>query len=472
MSVEVCAEGTEGVASVVGSVASEVIVGYRRLRFRTPESGFELVVPADLRPAELLPVVLGYAGGAELEEKGIEHGGWVLRRADGTALDEECPLSELELRDGDELELCPRRAEFPAVHFDDMVDAVKTGVEEQGDSWRPALTHHFALGSGLLALAVGWALLALPGAHPLRLTAAAAVGVLLLFGAVSAARAVGDAVAGVALGATAVPYLALAGVLAPTGATGRAHLAAHHGMELLTGGAAGLCAALLALAAVGCDAPLFLGAVLLALVGVAGGASLLSGLSTADAALVAALVTVALAALVPWLASWLSHRNVAALRRGVPGQEAEPDDVEADLDAVNDRYRSAFRIAAALGAAACLTVLAATKGTPPHSFAAALSLLVVLHALTTDNAWQRLALLLAGAYGTALLVAHEAVRHSATVRLGLLGGLLVLGALLLPVAWRVAGRQTPALWPRVVQALRLATVVGLLALAAWAIAGG
>ncbi|MGF1430302.1 type VII secretion integral membrane protein EccD, partial [Kitasatospora sp. LaBMicrA B282] len=199
---------------------SSAVAGLCRLRFRTPERVFELAVPVDVPIADLLPAVLGYAG-PEVEEKGADHGGWVLQRLGGEPLDEELAPDALDLQDGDELHLRPRREALPPVHFDDLVDGVATGMQERGDSWRPRLTHHFALAMALTALAGGLALLLLPGATPVRELAALVTGVLLLAGATSASRAVGDAGAGIALGSAAVPFLALAGALLPSGGSGR-----------------------------------------------------------------------------------------------------------------------------------------------------------------------------------------------------------------------------------------------------------
>ncbi|MFE6872803.1 EsaB/YukD family protein, partial [Kitasatospora sp. NPDC057692] len=180
-----------------GGVAA---TGLCRLRFRAPDAAFELAVPGDIVLADLLPTVLGYAGPG-VEESGVEHDGWVLQRAGGPPLDEELSLEALGVRDGEELHLRPRRDTLPEVHFDDLVDGVRSGMAARGDSWRPAVTHHLALILALVALATGLFLLALPGDGDLRWACAAGAAVLLLGGAAAAGRAVGDAPAGTALAA-------------------------------------------------------------------------------------------------------------------------------------------------------------------------------------------------------------------------------------------------------------------------------
>lgn len=126
------------------------VAGLCRLRFRAPDSAFELVVPSDVVLADLVPGVLGHAG-AETEEAGAEHSGWVLQRIGEEPLDEELTLDALGLRDGQELFLRPRTAELPPVHFDDLVDGLRSGMLERRDSWRPALTHHLAVAAALVA---------------------------------------------------------------------------------------------------------------------------------------------------------------------------------------------------------------------------------------------------------------------------------------------------------------------------------
>ncbi|WP_033259314.1 EsaB/YukD family protein, partial [Kitasatospora setae] len=146
--------------------------GLVRLRFRAPEAAFELALPGDVVLADLLPAVLGWAGPG-VQEDGGDHSGWVLQRIGGAPLDEERTLDALGLRDGEELHLRPGQAPLPEVHFDDLVDGVRTGTLARGDSWRPAATRRLALALALTALGCGLLLLALPGPAAPRCAAAA-----------------------------------------------------------------------------------------------------------------------------------------------------------------------------------------------------------------------------------------------------------------------------------------------------------
>ncbi|GAA1988637.1 type VII secretion integral membrane protein EccD [Kitasatospora viridis] len=440
------------------------VAGLCRLRFHAPGAAFELAVPADVPLADLLPAVLAHAGD-DLAEQGLEHGGWVLQRLGGEALDEEQTPDGLELRDGDALYLRPRRAALPPVHFDDLVDGVATGVRERGDSWRPELTHHLAVAVVLLALAGGLALLALPGPAGLRAVGAAATALLLLLGAASASRAMNDTGAGIALGCAAVPYLALAALLVPSGPGGHELL----GARVLAAGSAAAGAAVLAVAAVGAGAPAFLGAVLVALLAAVAGGLLIGGLTVEQVAAVLSVLSVLAGAFVPSLAFRLSGLRLPALPRNAEelqeGIEPFPADRVLARSLVADDYLMALYTAVGAVAAACLVLLASGGGWAGPAQAAALSLLLLLHSRAIGSIRQRLVLLLPGVAGGALLVARVTPGHPAQARLLVLGGLLVLALALLVVAWTVPGRRLLPYWGRLADLLHTLSAVALVPLA-------
>ncbi|WP_231607674.1 type VII secretion integral membrane protein EccD [Streptacidiphilus albus] len=436
-----------------------------RLRFHAPQSVFELAVPADIPLGDLLPTVVGYAGD-DLEEQGIEHGGWVLQHLGGAALDEELTPEALGLHDGGELYLRPRRAELPPVHFDDLIDGLAVGLQQRGGSWRPVLTHHLAVGLGMLALAGGFVLLALPGGHQLRDIAAAVTGVLLLLGAASAARAMGDAGAGTALGAAAVPYLALAGLLLPSGPAGPELT----GAQLLAGASAAAGAAVLALAAVACSAPLFLAAVLPAVLGVVAGVLALAGFAPAHTAALVAVVAVIFGAFIPSLSFRLSGLRLPALPRNAEelqqGIEPFPAAEVMDRGHIADGYLTAFHLAIGAVGAICLTLVALDGGHGWESpaFTGALSLLLLLHSRSLGGIWQRVSMLVPGAYGVVLLTGRWALDESPAGRLLVLAALLAVTVVLLVVAWTVPGRRLLPYWGRAADMLHTLTAVSLLPL--------
>ncbi|HEY5837240.1 MAG TPA: type VII secretion integral membrane protein EccD [Streptomyces sp.] len=437
------------------------MAGLCRLRFHGPRKKFELSVPSDVPLADLMPTIIGYAG-PDLDEEAVEHGGWVLQRLGEEPLDDDSTAESLGLDDGTELHLRHRRDALPPVHFDDLIDGVTTGMQERGDSWRPVVTHHFTLGLALLALAGGLVLLTLPGPHQPRMLAAVAVGALLLLGAGSASRAVADAGAGTALGAAAVPYLALAGALLPAGHT---DLTA---ARLLAAGSAAAGAAVLALAAVACAAPLFLAVVAVAVLGVVAGVIALAGVPVGHAAALLAVVVVAFGALVPGLSFRLSGLRLPALPRNADELQdnIEPFPAEDVLAraSVADGYLTAFHVAIGAVCLGCLTVLAWRPGWTAPAMTGALSVLLLLHARAVGSVPQRLAVLLPGVSGLALLVARFAAAQSPSGLLLLLAGLAACAALLAVAAWTVPGRRLVPYWGRAADLLHSLVALSLLPL--------
>ncbi|MEU1288606.1 type VII secretion integral membrane protein EccD [Kitasatospora sp. NPDC005856] len=435
------------------------VAGLCRLRFRAPDSAFELVVPSDVVLADLLPGVLGHAG-AETEEAGAEHSGWVLQRVGEEPLDEELTLEALGLRDGQELFLRPRTAELPPVHFDDLVDGVRSGMLERRDSWRPALTHHLAVAAALVALAGGLALLLLPGPAHLRCAAAAVGAVLLLAGAGGAARTVGDGAAGTALGAAAIGYAVTAAVLVP-GLDGTD--------RLLSGGSAGAGAAVLALAVTGASAPFFLSVLFAALVAPGAGVLALEEVPPGHAAAILACAAVLSGAFAPGLAFKIAGLRVPALPRNA---EELQEDIEpfpaAEVLArgdVADGYLTGFLGSIGLVCAVCLTLLAGADGWGPAATAADLAVLLLLHAREIGSFRQRLAVLLPGLYGLVLLAGGLGLRAGWQDRLTLVAALLGVAAVLLVVAWTVPGRRLLPYWGRAADLLHSLAAFALLPLA-------
>ncbi|MGW6688101.1 type VII secretion integral membrane protein EccD [Streptomyces sp. NPDC054961] len=441
------------------------MAGLCRLRFRGPLKVVELSVPSDVPLGDLLPTVVGFSGkdGEDLAEEAVEAGGWVLQRLGAEPLDEELSAEALGLKDGEELQLRHRRDTMPLVHFDDLVDGIATGLRERGDSWRPVMTHHLALAVALLALAGGIVLLALPGPDQQRITAAAVTGVLLLLCAGSASRAVGDAGAGTALGAAAVPYLALAGALLPGG--GGDPTAA----RVLAGSSAAAGGAVLALAAVACAAPLFLGLALTAALGMAAGAVALAGLPLGHTASLVAVLVVVVGAFAPSLSFRMSGLRLPALPRNA---EELQENIEpfpaADVlarSAVADGYLTAFHVVVGAACAGCLTLIAGQDGWAPAALTAALSALLALHARTVGSVPQRLSLLLPAIYGLALLTGGFAAGLAPGERPMLLTALVAVAGVAAVVSWTVPGRRLLPYWGRIADLLHSLAALSLLPLA-------
>ncbi|MFF4172330.1 type VII secretion integral membrane protein EccD [Streptomyces sp. NPDC001744] len=448
------------------------VAGLCRLTVRAPTRSIDLAVPSDVPVADLLPAVLRY-GGDDLAEAGVDHGGWVLQRLGGEPMDEERALDSYDVRDGETLYLRPRVDALPEVHLDDLVDGISTTMRGRPYGWTPSASAQLLRGFAVTTLLAGAVVLALPGGSPMpRALAAAAAGLLLIAGAGSAGRAVGDAATGAALGFMAGPYLALAGWLLPGGDLGGPHGHEVLGARLLAACAAGAGGAVVALAAVASFAALFLGlAVVMAFGSLVGALMLVTDLGPSEVAGVVALAAVLLGAFVPTLAFWMSGlrmpplpTNAEQLQEGI---EPHQNSVVAARAVLADNWMSSLYGAVGTVCAVCLAALAHDGGLAEVVMSVVLSLLLLLHGRGLGNVWQRLSLLLPGAGGLLLLVLFGAVSRTPDGRLLLAAGLLAGTAGLAIASWTVPGRRLVPYWGRAAEILHTTAAIALLPLALW-----
>ncbi|MFD4761993.1 type VII secretion integral membrane protein EccD [Streptomyces sp. NPDC058439] len=446
---------------------SDTTVGLCRIAVRAPENSYELGVPVDVPLADLIPVLVEYAGG-ELHEQGAAHGGWTLQRLGAAPLDEEGTPQSLELRDGETLYLRARHEALPEVDFDDLVDGIGETLRARPDTWRPALSRRLLIGLAVAGLAAALFTVALPGPTGWRAGAAAVLAVLLLAGATAASRAVGDAGAGAALGLMAVPHLALAGALLPTAGHGEDVF----GPRLLAGGAAAAGAAVLALAAVGAFAPLFLGAFAVALFAAVGGLVCAGGVPLSHTAGYLAVGAVATGSFVPGLAFRLAGLRLPPLPSSADELQEGIEPFEAERVRVRARSADAYATgcSAALGLvlAGCVTALLTgpdSDGWPAPVLAVALGVLLLLHTRTVGGALQRLALALPGAYALVLAACTDAAGTDMPGRLEVTGFLTAAAAVTVIAAWTVPGRRLVPYWGRAADLLHSLAALVLLPLA-------
>lgn len=227
-----------------------------------------MALPEHAAIAELLPGLLARAGEG-LADQGVAGGGWQLRRADGTAFDLNRTLGSHRVRDGEILHLTPRRINWPEPEYDDLVDAIATGAGRTGGAWGPRHTRQAGLAAGATVVLFG--LVAVLHTGPPWTSPALwslTIAVLLLTAGVVLARSVGDAGAGAALGAVALPFAFLGGGLSLAGGHPLTELTAGHWM---LAGAALLLAALAGYLGVTAAQPLFAAAATAGLATVLGG---------------------------------------------------------------------------------------------------------------------------------------------------------------------------------------------------------
>ncbi|MEU6951182.1 type VII secretion integral membrane protein EccD [Streptomyces sp. NPDC045714] len=443
-----------------------------RLTVRAPAKSIDLAVPADVPVADLLPAVLGYAGD-NLEEAGIDHGGWVLQRLGGEPLDEELTLDSYGLRDGDTLYLRPRAEVLPEVHLDDLVDGIATTMRDHPFGWTPKVSRWVLLGIVVAVLAGGVLVIAWPGGSSLsRSVFATAAGLLLLAGAGAASRAVGDAGAGAALGFMVGPYLALAGWLLPGGELAGQHAYETLGARLLAASAAMAGGAVLSLAVVAAFAALFLSVAVVSLFAAIAAVLLLTtDLVPVHAAGILAVLAVILGAFVPSLAFRMSGMrmpplptNAQQLQEGIEPHAASAVSARAILA---DGWMTSLYGAVGLVGAVCVAVLARERELAEIIMTVALCLLLVLHARGLGNIWQRMSLVAPGIFGLLLLVLVAAPAASPGNRLVTAAGLLAAAAAVAIAAWTVPGRRLVPYWGRAGELLHSALAIAVLPLALW-----
>jgi type VII secretion integral membrane protein EccD len=264
--------------------------GLARVTISAPRRRVDVALPDGVPLVELLPEVLRHAGDG-MADDGERHGGWLLRRVDGTALSPTTGLAAQGVRDGAILHLVPARAQWPELEYDDVVEAIAAGSRRYGLGWSPRATRATALVATGAALAVG--LVALLRAGPPWATPALAgfgVAASLIVAGVMASRAYSDAGVGAALAAFGLPYAFVGGLLAlgttePLAGLGRREF-------VLVGSAALVLASAVAAVGVGYALRLFVAGMTAGVLGTVGAlVGLVTSAAGAAAAVMSLLVT-------------------------------------------------------------------------------------------------------------------------------------------------------------------------------------
>ncbi|WP_213454988.1 type VII secretion integral membrane protein EccD [Rhizomonospora bruguierae] len=388
-----------------------------RLTVHGPRRRVDVALPEHVPLAELLPELLGHAG-AGLPDEGERHGGWLLRRTDGAPLAPELGLSQQGVRDGEVLHLVPAWQGWPELEYDDVVEAIAAAARRRGAVWGPRGTRVAAL--VVAGLVAGAALLAVvrAGAGPAGLAVAA----LLTLCAALAARGYGDAVAGACLGGYAMPFAFAGGALLTGGGAGVP--------AALAGSAALLLAAALGAAGVAAYPAVFAAGVTAGLLGTV--TALIGyrvGAAGAAATLTAALVCGVSA--LPLVAVRLGRLPVPAVaEEGAP--ESEPARLPAAVARTDDLLSGLFVGHATLTVVAG-AVLVLTGGVAGRLLAGLAALAVLLRARLFAPVRQRLPLLGAGlavlaALSAALVLAADRPRLLALAAVGVGLALAVVAA--------------------------------------------
>ena len=330
-------------------------------------------VPAQVPLVELLPGIVHQLGALRTSRI---HGGFALRRADGTLLDPAATCAAQHVADGTVLVLVSGDLVADRRRYDDIVEAVVDATADQ-QPWTSQDRAHTALAVSLTLLVLGAGLLAASPREPGAFIAFGGAAVLLAAGA--ALPRLAQPAAGHGLGLAAAGYAAVGGyLLAPATTVWSWPLAAAGAAALVTGGIA------LSVSGPGRQihlVPVVLGATL-------GTAALAAALTSHDgppsAAPYVVLVAVlgAVSNLLPWLV--LSSTRISAI---APQSDAEvlalPPPV--DGDDVARRTAQGHAVALACRTALGLAVLVATPVVASANLAGAVLCTLVFAGLMFES---------------------------------------------------------------------------------------
>ncbi|MFJ4482557.1 type VII secretion integral membrane protein EccD [Streptomyces longwoodensis] len=443
-----------------------------RLTVRAPSVSVDLAVPADVPVADLLPTLLRYVG-EEAEESGLDHAGWVLQRLGDGPLDEETTLAHSGLVDGDVLYLRPHTEALPEARLDDLVDGMADTAARRLHTWHPGAARALLVGAAVATVLTSLLLVFWPGvSSSVRPAYAGVTGLLLLAGAATASRAVGERLSAGALGLLVAPCLGVAGWVLPGGDVTGPDAARVVGARLLAAGAASAGGAVLALAATAVGAPALTAT---AVVSVATAlAGVLIGYSGLDVpgtvALVATAVALGAGAVAPFAFKLAGMRmpalpsSASQLQEGI---EPYAGGEVAERTVLAGRWVTALFAATGVVAAAALAVLAHHPDLPEVLVSLALSLLLLLHGRGLVHIGQRLTLAVPGVWGLLLLARAWAVDSGGDTRTVVSAVLLAAAAALVVAAWVVPGRRVLPYWGRAAEVAHTGLAVALLPLSLW-----
>lgn len=199
----------------------------------------DLGVPAQVPLVELLPGIIRELG---VLDPSMVHGGFSLRKADGSELDPAATCSAQGVKDGELLTLVRGGLITERRRYDDVVEAVIDAGRDRHSTWTPTDHARTALGVALTLLAIGAGLL-LTSSRGLTLSAIIALGAALVLVATGAVLTrVGRAETGHGLGLAAAVYGAVGAYLLTPAGTPWAWPMAAAGLGLLIVGGAALAA--------------------------------------------------------------------------------------------------------------------------------------------------------------------------------------------------------------------------------------
>jgi len=426
------------------AVTKSIGTGLARVTVAAPKRRIDVALPEHVAAAELLPGLLRHAGD-DLADTGQAHGGWVLRRADGSVIDGGRTLGAQGLRDGEILHLVPRRAEWPELDYDDVVDAIATGARRHGHAWAAKATRTcgLAVASGIFLLGLvvimlsgpGWTL---PGALALGLA------VVLTMAGVVLSRAMSDSPGGAVIAATGLPF-AFAGGAAVLG--GDAALSELGPAHVLVGSSALLLASIASYLGVADRTQLFVAGAFSGVLGICGALLAFAAVSAAGVAAVLVSVVLAVVPTLPLLAIRLGKLPMPALPTSaedlLKDQPMPPRSKVYAAVVRSDELLTGMLLGAALVSVVGEIVLLRAGDATASVLVALVAAASLLRARLFPTVRQRVPLLVIGLTGVTAL-AIGSILLDASTRIAVVAPVLLVAAGLVGAAGLAYSRRTPS----------------------------
>jgi type VII secretion integral membrane protein EccD len=398
-------------------------VGLSRVTVRAPQRNIDIALPEGVAVADLLPHILQHVGQSAADD-GEAHGGWALRRTGGTLVEPQRTLSHQGIRDGEILHLVPRHLDWPEPAYDDVVDVIATGARRADRSWTPTATRLLGLVVTSLVLWGGAVeLLATPPPRSFGAVVSLGFAVVLLAGGALLARGGGDATAGGVVGAAALPYAFVGGLLL---AVGGASVTTIGAAPLLLGSAVAVLAGVIGYLGVAGLGRVFVAGVAAGLLGVTGALLRLWTLSPDGAAAVALTVAIGAMPAYPLVAAWLGRVPAPPLPQRA--EDLTRDDPMPPRPAVVAAVVRAYEllggllIGVAVVVPVCVVVLLRTGGAAQTVLALTGTVATLLRGRLFPAARHRIPLLVGGLVAAVALAAAVSVQVGPAARLGGVAG--------------------------------------------------
>lgn len=448
-------------------MSASVVSSSCRLTVVSANQRIDLAVPVQLTVGELLSLVVGNLG-PEIADRGVAEGGWVLQRAAEAPLDPSTTIGASQLHDGDVLHLRSRSTRLPEIAYDDVLEAVATGILTQTTRWQPVHTARAASGFAAALLTFALVVAALHGPRWTVPAVATGVGaVLLVLAAVALGRAYRRRGPGLFAAGYAVAYAAVCGATAVGG---------HHQLwqfgapQVLVGACAAAFAAVLLIVVLGAGYAGFVAVATAALL-TAIGTAIASGtsLSVAGTASVIATAALAVSPLLPTVSFKLSRLPLPSIPTDAADLRRETGTIDAQqilgLAVRADQFLTGLVGGVALAIAGSAALITG-RGPSEYALAVVLGLICLLRARLFSGRGQRTLLAVsAGIALAAVLVSGVLDAHGEARILAYAAPAVVAALVLLGLAVTLPDRRYSPPWSRGADLLESLLVLSVIPLA-------